>query len=244
MKFDLNCDLGEGEPLAKTRRLMRWITSANVACGGHAGTARSMETCVRLAAEFNVRVGAHPGVRSNFGRGKLEITPDELKTLLKEQVGAFEIVVRRTGLKLHHIKLHGSLYHATDQDNILAAAYLDTVRRLWPKVKIYARAGGLTAQLGRTRGIPVWEEVFADRGYRDDGSLVPRGLPGAVFGKAPGIARLMERLAQAGEIVSSTGKAIRLNAKTICIHSDTPGAVRIAGACRRFLEQGDKSFTT
>jgi 5-oxoprolinase (ATP-hydrolysing) subunit A len=236
MKFDLNCDLGEGEPVAKTRRLMRWITSANVACGGHAGTVRSMETCVRLAAEFNVRVGAHPGVRSNFGRGKLEITPDELKTLLKEQVGVFETVVGRTGSKLHHIKLHGSLYHATDQDKLLATAYLDTVRRLWPKVKIYARAGGLTAQLGRTRGIPVWEEVFVDRGYRDDGSLIARELPNAVFGTVTEVLKVLERLERTGVVVSSSGKAIRLNAKTICIHSDTPGPARIAAACRRYLE--------
>src|SRR2546426_49900 len=110
LKFDLNCDLGEREGLARRRALMRWITSANVACGGHAGNRRSMESCVRLAKQFNVRLGAHPGIPANFGRGRVQITPAELEDLLREQVGSLAEIARRVRVRLHHIKLHGSLY--------------------------------------------------------------------------------------------------------------------------------------
>src|SRR5688500_18309234 len=118
MRFDLNCDLGEGEPRARTEALMRVITSANVACGGHAGDLASMERCVALAKKFKVRLGAHPGTadRAGFGRGELKITPAELELLLLQQVGTLERIARAHGVKLHHIKLHGALYHATERD--------------------------------------------------------------------------------------------------------------------------------
>ena len=236
MKFDLNCDLGEGEPLAKTRGLMRCVTSANVACGGHAGNARSMERCVRLAKELKVRLGAHPGLASKLGRGEVQITPNELQVLLEEQVGTLEQIARAQRVKLHHIKLHGSLYHATDQDKALAAAYVDFAHERWPRVKIFARAGGVTAQIARARSVPMWEEVFADRRYQDDGTLVPRGLPNALVPNVAEVLAFLRRLTDRGEIISVSGKHLSVRAQTICIHSDTPGAVRLAGACRRFLE--------
>src|SRR5256885_15204701 len=120
MKVDLNCDLGEGESVAKTRALMRSITSANVACGGHAGDVRSMETSVRLARQYGVRLGAHPGLPSQFGRGIVKLSPAQLELLLLHQIGALERIARFHHVKLHHIKLHGSLYHAADADPALA----------------------------------------------------------------------------------------------------------------------------
>jgi 5-oxoprolinase (ATP-hydrolysing) subunit A len=233
--IDLNCDLGEHEGLARRRALMRWITSANVACGGHAGNRRSMESCVRLARQFNVRLGAHPGVATKFGRGSVKITPEQLEALLREQVGTLADIARSLRVKLHHIKLHGSLYHATDRDKKLAARYIETVTHLWPRAIIYARAGGLVSRLARSRGIAVWDEVFADRRYQDDGFLVPRDRPNALVTDLREVRNFLERLQQADEIVSVSGKVIAVKARTICVHSDTPNAVRIAAACRRFL---------
>ena len=235
MNFDLNCDLGEHEGFARRRALMRWITSANVACGGHAGNRRSMESCVRLAKQYGVQFGAHPGVAANFGRGEVKITPAELEVILREQVGTLVEIARSMRVKLHHIKLHGSLYHLSDQQKELALAYLETVARFWPRAKIYARAGGLVAQLARARGVAVWEEVFADRRYQDDGFLVPRGLPNALVPNLSEVRRFLEWLKRANEVVSISGKMISVNAQTICVHSDTPGAVRIAAACHKFL---------
>src|ERR1041385_2748764 len=151
MKLDLNCDLGEGEPLARTRALMRWITSANIACGGHAGDVKSMEACVRLAKQFGVRVGAHPGPwdRDDFGRGSVRMTPDELELLLLQQVGALERMARAHRVPLHHIKLHGALYHLSETDSALGRRYLECVGRWWPSAKIYARAGGAIKQRAR-----------------------------------------------------------------------------------------------
>jgi UPF0271 protein len=154
MKLDLNCDLGEGEALSHTRALMHWITSANVACGGHAGDLRTMESCVRLAKRFGVRLGAHPGPwsRGNFGRGRVDLTPDEFELLLLQQVGALERIARQHSVKLHHIKLHGGLYHASEESDALGARYVATVRRSWPKCVLYVRAGGRVARLADASG--------------------------------------------------------------------------------------------
>ncbi|PYM12233.1 MAG: hypothetical protein DME18_11940, partial [Verrucomicrobia bacterium] len=165
MKLDLNCDLGEGEPLTRTRALMRWITSANLACGGHAGDLPTMEACVRLAKQHGVRLGAHPGPwsRGDFGRGHARPAPHEMELLLLHQVGALERVARRNGVPLHHIKLHGALYHASEEDDALAKRYVAAVKRFWPQAKIYARAEGRVVRVARRAGLVVWEEAVADR---------------------------------------------------------------------------------
>ena len=237
MKLDLNCDLGEGEPLARTRALMRWITSANVACGGHAGDAASMAACVRLAKRHGVRLGAHPGPwdRNELGRGKIAITPDELEMLLLHQVSALEVVVRAYGLRLHHIKLHGALYHASETEAALARRYLATVARWWPRAKIFARAGGQVARLARRMGLAVWEEAFVDRAYRDDGSLVPRTEPAALLNGAHAVMQRVRMILDRGEILTVTGASIRLWPQTLCLHSDTPGAVALARRVARLL---------
>lgn len=237
MKLDLNCDLGEGEPLARTRALLRWITSANVACGGHAGDTRTMRACVRLAKHFGVRLGAHPGPwsRADRGRGAVRITPDELELLLLQQVGALEKIAAAEGVRLHHIKLHGALYHATEAAQALAQRYVAAVACWWPRTIIYARAGGLVARLARRQGLPVWAEAFADRGYRDDATLMPRDQPGALLTTLPRVIERVTRLATAGEVVSVTGRVLALRARTVCVHSDTPGAVKLVRAVRKAL---------
>jgi 5-oxoprolinase (ATP-hydrolysing) subunit A len=232
MKLDLNCDLGEGELFSRTRALMRCITSANVACGGHAGNMETMLTCVRLAKQYRVRIGAHPGAwdREQFGRASIQITPPDLDLLLLHQVGALEKVARSVGLKLHHIKLHGALYHTTESDERLARRYVAAVARWWPQARIYAAAGGLIARLSQRARVRVWEEVFADRAYREDGSLLSRDQPTAVFDDVRKVIQRAQELLRFGEITTVSGKKLKCAPQTLCFHSDTPAAVEIAKA--------------
>ena len=240
MKIDFNCDLGEGEPVAWTRALMRWITSANVACGGHEGNLQNMVRCVQLARRFGVRVGAHPGPwsRDDRGRGFVRITPEELELLLLHQVSAFELVTRREEMQLHHIKLHGALYHATESDELLARCYIATVRRWWPRAKIYALAGGTVARVALRSGVAVWEEAFADRGYRDDASLVPRGGPDALLTNVATVTERVLDLVTRHQVATVTGHIFQLRPQTICLHSDTPNAVKLAKAIGRLRRCG------
>ena len=235
--MDLNCDLGEGEPFTKTRALMRWITSANVACGGHAGTVRSMEGCTQLAKRFRVRLGAHPGAwdRAGFGRKPIQITSDELELLLLQQVGALERLAKAHGVRLHHIKLHGGLYHACENHDRLARRYIEVVRRWWPRATIYARAGGLVAAAARRRTVKVWEEVYADRGYRSDGTLVPRGERGALIMNPSAVRTRVGEIVERSRIETASGEWLSVCPNTICIHSDTPNAVTLAKAIRRLI---------
>lgn len=226
--IDLNCDLGEGEPAIRTRALMGLVTSANVACGGHAGDARSMDFCVRLAGRHSVRIGAHPGLPGGFGRTEARVTSRDLQLLVLHQVSALATIARRQSQDLHHVKLHGHLYHATEGDPRLARAYVETIRCWFADLLIVALAGGRVVTLARESGVPVWEEGFADRGYRDDGSLVPRNEPGAVI---TGLKTVRQRLREmrAGQgIESVSGKRLPLRPETCCVHSDTPDALRLA----------------
>jgi len=226
MKLDLNCDLGEGEPPARTEALMRVITSANVACGGHAGDVESMERCVRLGKKYKVRLGAHPGPtdRAQFGRADVKISAAHLELSLLQQVGTLERIAAARGVKLHHIKLHGGLYHATERDEELAKAYLKIVRRWWPSIVLYALAGGTVATLGRNM---VWGEAFLDRNYLDDGRLVPRSDRNSLLRGVEAVHARMEQFAR-GTVVSVNGKVIKLKPRTVCVHGDTPLAVEFA----------------
>jgi len=232
LAVDINCDLGEGEAPARLRALMRWVSSANVACGGHAGTVHSMDYCVRMARGFGVRLGAHPGFadREHFGRVHHDIHPADLELLLVQQVGALEKIAADGNMKIHHIKLHGALYHAVEGDSGLATCYTDTVARFWPKAKIYAVPDGRVAQMARFAGVKVWEEAFADRAYMSDGTLVPRNVAGAVLGNTREIVTRMRELLTDGSIETISGGRLRLQPKTLCVHSDTAEAIRIARA--------------
>ena len=244
MKLDLNCDLGEGEPLARTRALMRRVTSANVACGGHGGDLKTMEVCVRLARQHGVRLGAHPGPwsRNDFGRGPVRFAPDEFELLFLHQIGALQRVAQANGVRLHHIKLHGALYHASEENEALAKRYVAAVRRFWPQAKIYARAGGRVARVARRAGLVLWEEAFADRGYRDDGTLVPRTEPNALLTEAGLVVERVRRLLDEGEIIAASGKHILLRPQTLCIHSDTPHAAQLAQAVVKEIGANSRSF--
>ena len=218
---------------------MRRITSANVACGGHAGNVHSMEACIRLAKQFDVKLGAHPGLwsREDFGRDPGAVTADELELLLIQQVGALERIARAHGMGLHHLKLHGALYHASEADPTLASRYIASVGRWWPGCIIYARAGGRVAARTERAGVKVWQEAFADRGYRDDGSLIPRGETGAILTTREAVIRRVRMLCAFREIESTSGRRLRICADTICLHSDSPRSASLAEAVAKALQK-------
>ncbi len=226
MHYDLNCDLGEGETSGKTRALMRHVTSVNIACGGHAGDLRSMIFAVEEAIQAAVHIGAHPGLpdRSSFGRGKVEISRREFETLLVHQIGALEKVAARAGASLHHVKLHGALYHLTDSNAEFTKAYVSIIKRFWPAIIIFARAGGRTQTTAERDGLTVWPEGFLDRRYLTNGTLAPRGSTGAVLEKAQFKARL--------NAVAEGRSPVKGPVRTWCIHSDTPNAVEFARLAR------------
>ncbi|HMJ63872.1 MAG TPA: LamB/YcsF family protein [Candidatus Binatia bacterium] len=242
MQFDLNCDLGEDEPLARTRLLMAHVTSANIACGGHAGDVASMRRCVRLAKTYRTLVGAHPGLcdRDNFGRSDTRIDANELELLLLQQVGTLDRIATEEHVKLHHIKLHGALYHATERDANLARAYLSIVRHWWPKVIVYAFAGGTLARYARRVGVEVWQEAFLDRNYRDDGSLGPRSEPDALLTDLGEIRKRLDLLSTKRRIITHSEASLPIRAQTLCVHSDTPGVSRIVRMLRRLRPEFSK----
>ncbi|MBL9166511.1 MAG: LamB/YcsF family protein [Verrucomicrobiales bacterium] len=239
MTWDLNCDLGEGESPRRTAILMKSITSANVACGGHAGDVESMRRCSGLARQRGVRLGAHPGPwdRKNFGRAPVSITPRELELLMVQQVGALELIAREEGIRLHHVKLHGGLYHAVEASDRLAEAYVECVISHWPRLKIYARAGGAVHRVGKHLGAVVWGEAFVDRGYLVDGGLVPRTSDGALIEKAGAVRDRLTDLCKHRRVTSMGGTALPMDWRTLCVHGDTPAAPAVARWAREFLER-------
>ena len=232
MNCDINCDLGEGEPASRRRALLHSVTSVNIACGGHAGDVASMRLCVRDALEYRVRVGAHPALndRENFGRSATAITPHALELLLLQQIAALEKIARAESATVHHVKLHGALYHLTESDARLRATYLSMIKTFWPKLRIFARAGGRVIADAKTARLEAWPEGFLDRGYLQDGSLVPRTEANAILTPSE-FTRRLARIAR-GELPAAA------EVRTWCIHSDTPGSVKIAQLAKRELTSG------
>jgi UPF0271 protein len=238
--MELNCDLGEGEPRTRTRALMRWVASANVACGGHAGELRSMLRCVALAKEHGVNLGAHPGFadRTNFGRGTIGISADAMELLLLQQVGALRSVAREAGVRLHHIKLHGALYHAVEEREELAQRYLECARRFWPGVILFVKAGGRVAKLAAGSGVRIWGEAFLDRAYNDDGSLVSRGAAGGLITEPRAVLDRVRLLCENDEVETIAGRRLRVRARTVCLHSDSDRVVQLARCVAEWLASG------
>jgi len=231
--LDINCDLGEDEPLARTRALMQHITSANVACGGHAGDLASMAACAKLAKAAAVNLGAHPGSADGaFGRSRVHLTPAALSLLVVQQVGALKRVAERHGVIVHHVKLHGALYHASETDDDLARAYVITVRDYFPGLQLYSQSGGQVAHLGRRLGLAVCEEIFADRVYHADGDLRPRQYADALLTRPSQVTARVELFLRRGEIETACGQHLQRKAQTLCLHGDTENAIRLARAAR------------
>lgn len=227
MSVDLNADVGEGMDDAE---LLPYVTSANVACGVHAGDPTTMDQTVLLALTSGVRVGAHPGYpdRANFGRVFVEMSADEIENLIIFQVGALQGFVRSRGGRVTHVKPHGALYHSAGEFPDVARAIAEGVRRVGDDLVLVGAAGSLLVGAGEDAGLAVAEEAFADRRYRPDGTLVPRGEPGALLIDPDEAAEQAVGLARDGVAIAQGRTRIPVRADTICIHGDTPGAVEIA----------------
>jgi 5-oxoprolinase (ATP-hydrolysing) subunit A len=233
--MDLNADLGEGMDDAA---ILPFLTSANVACGLHAGGPLVMDRTVALALERGVRVGAHPSYadRENFGRTAQHLSREEVCALVLYQVAALDGLVRARGGSLSHVKAHGALYNQAAKDLDLACAIADAVRAFRRGLHLVGLAGSLQVEAARAAGLRAVGEAFADRRYLPDGSLMPRSLPGAVLDDPAEAAEQALSIAKEGFAVASDGARVRIDAQTLCLHGDTPGAVRMAQAVRRRLE--------
>jgi UPF0271 protein len=233
--MDLNADLGEG---MDDGPILPFLTSANVACGLHAGGPLTMERTVAQALSRAVRIGAHPGYpdRKNFGRTPMDLPLEEVRALVLYQVGALDAFVRARGARLSHVKAHGALYNRAARDVPLARAIAEAVLAYRPDLILVGLAG--SAQLGEARalGLRAAGEAFADRRYLPDGSLMPRSQPGAVLHDAEEVAGQALRIAREGRVVAADGSTVRVDAETLCLHGDTPGAVAMARAVREQLE--------
>lgn len=233
MAIDLNADVGEGLDDAE---LLSWITSANVACGFHAGDPATMDETVALALARGVRVGAHPGYpdRENFGRVAVSMPADAIESLVLYQVAALSGFVRSRGGTLSHVKPHGALYHRGGEFPDVARAIAEGIRRAQPGVILIGAAGSMLLEAGRESGLPVAAEGFADRRYQADGSLVPRSRPDALLTDPDEAAAQVVSLARDGFATASDGSRVSIRVDTICVHGDTPGAATIA---RRVVER-------
>jgi UPF0271 protein len=235
--FDLNCDLGELDDAALEARLMEHVTSANIACGGHAGDEGTMERTIRLALQRGVYIGAHPGYpdRANFGRVEIAMSEDEIEDTVAWQIGRLEAVAERLGGAVVHVKPHGALYNVAARKRAVARAIGAAVWQWNPRGRgglaggsacptLFGLAGSSMLEVWRGMGLRVAAEGFADRRYEADGTLRSRQLPDALITDPAAAAAQAVRLAQEGGV------------ETICVHGDTPGAVNILEACRRALQ--------
>lgn len=222
--IDLNADLGEGG--TEDDRLLGLVTSANIACGGHAGDEETMRRTVAHAVAAGVGVGAHPGYedREHFGRQALVLPLEEVTELVRRQVARLADIAWEEGAKLHHVKPHGALYTQAGRDAALAAAIVAGVAAISPELLLYAQPNSALADAARTAGMPLCPEGFVDRGYRNDGTLMPRDEPGAVIADVEmAVAQAMD-LAHGGTV------------ETLCVHSDGPIPLGILQALRPRLE--------
>jgi KipI family sensor histidine kinase inhibitor len=229
---DLNCDLGEG--MEHDAALMPLISSANIACGGHAGDDRTMAVAVALARRHGVAIGAHPGHadRLHFGRRERPLDPESVAALVLGQIAA---LAAHAGADLHHVKLHGALYHQVDEDDALAAAVAAALRARFPGLIVYARAGGALARQAQAEGLAVAEEAFIDRAYHGDGRLAPRSTPGAVIAAVAAAADRARRLVCEGCVEAIDGTQLAIRPHTLCIHGDGENPVAVAVAARDAL---------
>ena len=238
---DLNCDCGEGfgaYAMGDDAAMLDIVTSANVACGFHAGDPDIMAKTFALAKAKGVAVGAHPGFadRAGFGRRPIPATPAEIERLVAYQIGAAQALAAQAGHRLTHVKPHGALSNIAMADADVARAIAHATRAVDPALVFLAIAGTELERAGEAEGLTTIQEVFADRGYTDDGHLAPRAMEGAVLHDAAAAADRAAAMVADGAIVTMSGKLVAVGIGSICVHGDTPGAVAMARAVRAALE--------
>ncbi|MDB5197330.1 MAG: LamB/YcsF family protein [Flaviaesturariibacter sp.] len=239
-RYDLNCDTGEG--IGNEAELMPYITSANIACGNHAGDRDTMKQVVELCVAHNVAIGAHPSFRDreNFGRIDLigkGLKPADVQELVAEQVHILQQVVKECGAVLHHIKPHGALYNRAAWDVETGAALCSGIIDIDPELLVYGLSGSALREVAQGFGLRFWNEVFADRTYQENGSLTPRTQPGALIEEEEKAIRQVTEMLLHQTVQTALGKRISIEAQTICLHGDGSHAVTFARRLHSHLQQ-------
>jgi UPF0271 protein len=239
-RIDFNCDMGESfgaYTLGQDDRIIESITSANIACGFHAGDPGWMRRTVALAEQHGVGVGAHPGFPDlrGFGRRNLAASPNDVRDDLVYQIGALTAFTRDK--RLQHVKPHGALYNMAVENDALASAICQAVVEVDPRMILVVLAGSRWVALAERMGLRAAREVFADRAFNADGTLVPRSKPGSVLHDLNEVVDRSLRLVTEGKVTTITGEVIELQADTICLHGDTPGSVHLAAALKAAFER-------
>lgn len=238
--LDLNCDMGEGFGVYKVgddEQLLRYVTSANVACGFHAGDPGTMAKTVRLAVAAGVSVGAHPSLADlqGFGRREMAVSPAEVYDAVAYQLGALKAIAKAAGTSVRHVKTHGALYNMAAKNEQLSEAISRAVKDVDRSLLFYAPAGTLSVTVARDVGLRVLCEVFGDRTYQDDGTITPRKLPRAMITSLDESVVQVKNMLQDGFVRSLSGREVPIEADTLCIHGDQPGAVSFARGLRQAL---------
>lgn len=239
-RVDLNCDLGESfgnYTCGMDSSVIPHISSANVACGFHAGDPLVMAKTVKLAKQYNVAVGAHPGYPDlvGFGRRNMAVSAAELKAMMQYQIGALQAFCRSQGVKLQHVKPHGAMYNMAAKDRKLADAICDAILEIDDSLILLGLSGSEMLKAAKDKGLRYASEVFADRAYEDDGSLTPRALEGSVITDEDEAIKRVLQMVNDGTVVTRSGKIIPIEADSICLHGDGAKAVEFAKRIRQEL---------
>jgi UPF0271 protein len=241
MKIDLNSDLGESfgaYKLGMDRQILKFVSSVNIACGFHAGDPMVMDRTVEMAMENNVKIGAHPGLPDimGFGRRNMSISGQEAKNYVIYQVGALKAFVESRGGRLNHVKAHGALYNMAAKDEALSQAIVKAVKSIDPDLILFGLPNSETEKAAKAIGLSFKNEVFADRGYTDQGVLVPRSQPGAFVKGAENCADRIARMVELGQVESASGNIVKIKADTVCVHGDNDEALTFVMTLRQRLE--------
>lgn len=242
--IDLNCDMGESFGAYKQgldESVIKFITSANIACGWHAGDPDVMEKTVKMAKDNDVGIGAHPGYPDllGFGRRNMACTPEDIRQYIIYQIGALQAFCVSQGTTLQHVKPHGALYLTAVNDETIARAVAEAIVSVNPDlyyVALAGKKGELMARVGEQVGLKVMYEAFPDRAYTPEGTLASRANPGAVITDPDKVAQRALGMAKDGVVIATDGSTIQLNAQTLCVHGDTPTAVKLVKNIRSLFD--------
>jgi UPF0271 protein len=232
--MDINCDLGEG--IGNDEKIMPFISSCNIACGGHVGDASTMKTTVLLAKKYGVKVGAHPSFPDweNFGRKNIQLPKQELKEALIRQINSLKEIAKNEDVTLNHIKPHGALYNLAAKNEDFANVIIEVVKSFDEKMMLYVPYKSVIAEKAKAMGITYFYEAFADRNYDDNLKLVTRDLPNAVISDTSKILKRVRKMFEEQTVLSIHNKIKKIRVDTICVHGDNPNAVEIVKTLYNF----------
>lgn len=235
--IDINVDVGEG--INNESQLMPYISSCNIACGGHAGDLKTMRTVVKLAKKYRVKIGAHPSFpdRENFGRQNIKISCAGLYKSIREQINSLMKILRDENATLHHIKPHGALYNLAANDKSTATVIIEVMKSISLPVKLYVPYNSVIAELALKENIPIVYEAFADRNYNDDLSLVSRNEKNAIISESEELFNHIIKMIRQQKVKTISGVEVKIIAHTFCVHGDNPKAVNLIKGLNEKLEQ-------